>query len=374
MIMISVALISVIIYLACDVVNMRSRMSAFISLIPSIVFCIIQYEQLCNQKISIVLITYFIILLGIMFSKQKVSKSFGFSIMILPWTIIIFGAPQTLIDIVIFVVGALFVLLFVGSDKAMNIKTVLDEESNNLVSIIGLGLVVCVTLVVVNGDFSLNPNYRETSLFKILQNIMIVFSVHLVGGFGSFTKNEKFISILNGSSTQIFSYVKLTVIPYFVFTNLKPVINFELQINNTSFLIVLMVFLIICYTKEFVEKRFESTSYSLAVHNMLSICFIFLLTNNINAAVVFIALMLNFLLFEVLKNNYFSKFCKLRNFLNYLYVGIPISPLFIYKIYFYEEIIGTMDIGVVLAFSAFTFLPLFLFCFFNKPGMSNVKV
>jgi hypothetical protein len=295
------------------------------------------------------------------------SKSFheyrtGFMLITLMWFLLLFLKLESILPLMVFVVGINLFNLFISSSNLFQQLKVLNYKANKLVTILFIGILISVISLFYPGQLVLDDNVQSELLIKINQNLILVFGIFAIGGFGSFTHVEKVLSLFNKKEKVIYYILNLVILPSVVVTTLKEIIVLEILLPSTYFLSALLFILISIFILNFNKKHFHLNHISFFYYTIVSLSFYYLFINTMNSLVLYGFLTFNVFLLGVCQ--------RYKNLLNYedkksrifvlILIGGPISPFFFFKTFFLMESINKMNFGVILPFIIFSFMPIFL--------------
>jgi len=308
----------------------RSRSLALSVLFLSPLFLEVSHNE-DSTRVVILLLGYLFAVGMLLFKADDDEGEMNFFHLILPWYLLVLATPQSIVELTIFVVG-IHVIYFISQNKKVyGDGNLLNYIVSNLLTIIIFSVFVVVWKIVAGIG-------NGTSNF-VYQGLVLVYCIHLVGGFGSFSWGERTLLVLDRHNVVTFKLLNLFIIPVIVFMKLKEFIEVETILSNDLYFV------------------FVTSSYSIVSYNMLSAGLVYVFVNGFTEAMLMVLLVLNIALYSLI-NSQKNIPKNISWFLVLLLVGTPFSPFFIYKFFYLKQIFAGMSPLLTLVFSVFLFIPL----------------
>ncbi|MBT4792078.1 MAG: hypothetical protein HON90_10940 [Halobacteriovoraceae bacterium] len=326
----------------------RSRSLALSVLFLSPLFLEVSHNE-DSTRVVILLLGYLFAVGMLLFKADDDEGEMNFFHLILPWYLLVLATPQSIVELTIFVVG-IHVIYFISQNKKVyGDGNLLNYIVSNLLTIIIFSVFVVVWKIVAGIG-------NGTSNF-VYQGLVLVYCIHLVGGFGSFSWGERTLLVLDRHNVVTFKLLNLFIIPVIVFMKLKEFIEVETILSNDLYFVFILSLLVLIYTKDLIRGRFVTSSYSIVSYNMLSAGLVYVFVNGFTEAMLMVLLVLNIALYSLI-NSQKNIPKNISWFLVLLLVGTPFSPFFIYKFFYLKQIFAGMSPLLTLVFSVFLFIPL----------------
>jgi len=337
-------LIFIIISFLLILITQDKKYIKLIAFVPVIAFMSLHFYEFPSINIVIVasIFSYYV------FKSIKKNRILpNIKTIALMWTILIFHDVTYVTDLIVFYILIEYCMI-INTDYKIRQLDKTDFIINTL-----FVLILSFPIILLNSSNSIK-NYAELSIKNSdLMTVFISLTMIVVCGYVNSRRKERFES---SGVLEILKYnlIKNAYLPFLFASTYKKIVLHNLENLDNIFYIIISFFLIFIFIYQVLVNKLNVKDLFLMKYNTLSICFIYMISENINEFAFILMLFLNIFLF-VSMNKYSNKYLK------YFFIGAPLSPLFFYKISQIKSI-ENAQIILLLAMIVFNVLPFI----FNK--------
>ncbi len=347
--LIYLSLLSLIIILVAESLVANKFLLRLISMLPAGTYMFLNYEKY-SQSLVIAVAFLFVYLIFIQVREKKHLSPYY--ITGLMWFIIFFQESTTVMEIAGNLICLYAISLFMQDKSVIRDYKVYESISAKSIILIFIAYLFSFIGGVSSNELELVYLRELMAENKVQHNLIFIFYLYALGAMGSFSFNERFDQISNDIHKKIFSFVQYFVYPLILTSLLKRLMIDNFLESESMFYQISLFVLTINYLLRLKERNFSASGHVLISFNTVSISMLALLTEEFTLYYLSISLLINFIFFYLIE---YKKIA--TKALKLLYIGIPLSPIFLLKAHFiYLSMLDTNFVSLVIILGFF-FMP-----------------
>lgn len=319
------------------------------------------YTALNRFEVSLV-ICFVLLFLNLNFLrdciKKKLEQQTVLSVVTMCWLVSLFAETKNILDLVILITGAGVITAF--SSSKISKSKVFEIIANDQLSRLIVLLVSSFAYIGLTGSSGLSiETVKEYPVISLC--IIIILMIASSSIFDSVIKINEIEKQSDWSVKNFIKATKFILIPYIVTNNLKNFYSYYLFERQNELIVIALVLLMLAFLIQIYINKSKTYNINLLKFNTASLMIISLLNADSHVYALFIGLSANLVLYNIVQS-YKNKT------LEFLYFGLPFTPLFLYKFYKIDTILSVSSQASNIVLILFLVFPVLIYPLIKREG------